>query len=52
MSVHASLRSTGGGLKVKRSVMKRYQRIDELKKQGRWKAGDKVFGLPKTKASE
>ncbi len=52
MSVHSSLRNSGGGLKVKRSVMKRHERVDELKKQGRWKAGDKVYGLPKTKQSE
>jgi len=48
MSIHSSLKSSGG-LKVKRSVLKRHQRIDELKKQGRWKQGDKVYGLPKTK---
>lgn len=52
MSVHASLRSSGGGLKIKRSVLKRHERIDELKKQARWKKGDKVFGLPKTKAAD
>ncbi len=52
MSVHRSLRNSGGGLKVKRSVMKRHERVDELKKQGRWKQGDKVFGLPKTKQAE
>lgn len=52
MSVHRSLVNAGGGLKVKRSVMKRHERIDELKKQGKWKKGDKVYGLPKTKQSE
>jgi small basic protein (TIGR04137 family) len=36
-------------LAAKRNVLKRYERINILKKQGKWKEGDKVLGLPKTK---
>lgn len=48
MSQHSSLRgaSTLGG---KRSVLKRYERVELLKKRGQWKAGDRVTGLRKTK---
>ena len=50
MSQHRSLRaaSTLGG---KRNVMKRFERIEVLKKRGQWKAGDRITGLRKTKAS-
>jgi small basic protein (TIGR04137 family) len=49
MSQHRSLRaaSTLGG---KRNVMKRFERIEVLKKRGQWKAGDRITGLRKTKA--
>ena len=48
MSQHRSLRaaSTSG---AKRNVLKRFERIDLLKKRGQWKAGDRVQGLRKTK---
>ena len=48
MSMHRSLK---GSTKIhaRRNVMKRYERIDILRKNGRWKEGDKVIGLPKTK---
>ena len=49
MSQHKSLKTPGGGLQKKRSVMKRWQRIDELRKQGKYKDGDPVNNLPKTK---
>lgn len=48
MSRHPSL-SSGGSIKVKRNVLKRFERIDILKRDGRWKVGTKVLGLPKTK---
>lgn len=48
MSRHASLK-IGGKIKSKRNVLKRFERIDILIKEGRWKEGSKVFGLPKTK---
>lgn len=37
----------------KRNVLKRFERLDILKKEGKWKAGEdkKVTGLPKTKAN-
>ncbi len=49
MSQHRSLRaaSTTG---AKRNVMKRFERIEILKKRGQWKTGDRVTGLRKTKA--
>jgi small basic protein (TIGR04137 family) len=48
MSRHSTLKSSGK-IKVRRNVLKRYERIDILKKGGKWKDGDKAFGLPKTK---
>ncbi len=51
MSQHNSLRasSTAG---IKRNVMKRFERIEVLKKRGQWKEGDRVTGLRKTKQAE
>jgi small basic protein (TIGR04137 family) len=48
MSQHASLRaaSTSG---AKRNVLKRFERVELLKKRGQWKSGDRVTGLRKTK---
>jgi small basic protein (TIGR04137 family) len=51
MSVHPSLKS-GSALKAKRSVAKRFERTEILKKKGKWKEGDSVYGLPKTKLVE
>jgi small basic protein (TIGR04137 family) len=48
MGRHSSLKSCSK-IKVKRNVLKRYERIDILVKNDKWKSGDKVFGLPKTK---
>jgi small basic protein (TIGR04137 family) len=48
MSQHNSLKSSGG-LVVKRNVLKRFERIEILKKRGQWKSGDRVQGLRKTK---
>ncbi len=48
MSQHPSLKGSSK-IKTKRSVLKRHERIDLLKAQGRWKEGDSVLGLPKTK---
>ncbi|QVL56493.1 MAG: small basic protein [Simkaniaceae bacterium] len=38
----------------KRNVLKRFERIDVLKKLGRWKEGEdkKVTGLPKTPTTQ
>ncbi len=48
MSQHRSLRAaaTTG---AKRNVLKRYERVELLKKRGQWKEGSRVTGLPKTK---
>jgi small basic protein (TIGR04137 family) len=48
MSQHRSLRaaSTLGG---KRNVLKRFERVELLKKRGDWKEGDRITGLRKTK---
>ena len=48
MSQHRSLRaaSTLGG---KRNVLKRYERVELLRKNGEWKEGDRITGLRKTK---
>ncbi|MCR6656360.1 MAG: small basic protein [Opitutus sp.] len=48
MSQHKSLQGPSG-LVVKRNVLKRFERIDLLKKRGQWKVGDRVQGLRKTK---
>ena len=48
MSQHSSLR-VGGKIRKKRNVMKRFERLDLLRAEGRI-AEDKVLGLPKTKA--
>ncbi len=49
MSQHPSFK-IGGGIKMKRNVLKRFERIDILQKNRKWKPGDPVFGLPKTKS--
>ena len=48
MSQHSSLRGAST-LGAKRNVLKRFERVDLLKKRGLWKAGDRVIGLRKTK---
>lgn len=48
MSQHKSLQGSNG-LVIKRNVLKRFERVDLLKKRGQWKAGDRVQGLRKTK---
>lgn len=50
MSLHSSYKVGGSGIQMKRNVLKRYERIDLLKKQKRWKEGDSILGLPKTKS--
>jgi len=49
MAQHPSLRSSSKS-KQHRSVLKRFEKIEVLKKKGLWKEGeDSVFGLPKVK---
>jgi small basic protein (TIGR04137 family) len=49
MSRHPSYGKANKGAK-KRNVLKRFERIDVLKKLGKWNTDDKarVLGLPKT----
>ncbi len=52
MSRHPSLKSTGK-IRTSRNVLKRYERINMLTADGRWKSGQKVLSaLPKTKPLE
>ncbi len=48
MAQHPSLRSAGT-TGAKRNVLKRFERVELLKKRGQWKEGDRVTGLRKTK---
>jgi small basic protein (TIGR04137 family) len=48
MSQHSSLRGASS-LAAKRNVLKRFERVEILKKRGQWKTGDRVTGLRKTK---
>jgi small basic protein (TIGR04137 family) len=43
-----SLRSSST-IAAKRNVLKRFERVDLLKKRGMWKEGRSVMNLPKTK---
>jgi small basic protein (TIGR04137 family) len=51
MSMHTSLKGAAK-IRTKRNVMKRFERVESLKKDGRWKDGDRAHGLPKTKPEE
>jgi small basic protein (TIGR04137 family) len=51
MSIHRSLK-VSGKIRKKRNVLKRFERIDVLKDDGRYGDGQKVWGLPKTKVVE
>jgi small basic protein (TIGR04137 family) len=48
MSQHSSLKAA---VKItsRRNVLKRFERIDLMRKRGKWKEGDRALGLPKTK---
>jgi small basic protein (TIGR04137 family) len=48
MSQHRSLKGAST-IAAKRNVLKRFERVELLKKRGQWKGGQKVIGLPKTK---
>jgi small basic protein (TIGR04137 family) len=50
MTMHRSF-GKGNSIKAKRNVLKRFERIDVLKSKNKWKEGDSVFGLQKTKSS-
>jgi len=48
MSQHTSYRSTTA-TGAKRNVLKRFERIELLRKRGQWKTGDRIVALRKTK---
>jgi small basic protein (TIGR04137 family) len=48
MSQHRSLKGAST-IAAKRNVLKRFERVEVLKKRKQWKDGQKVIGLPKTK---
>jgi len=48
VSIHRSLASRSK-LKRQRNVLSRVERIERMVDQGRWNAGDTVFGLPALK---
>ena len=48
MSQHSSLKGSGK-ITAKRNVLKRFERVNLLKKRGQWKDGDRGLGLRKTK---
>ena len=51
MSQHPSLK-TGGGTTTKRTVLKRFERVELLRKRGEFKEGGRITGLKKTKPEE
>lgn len=51
MGQHPSLKSASK-IASKRNVLKRFERIDILRANGKWKEGDRALGLPKIKLEE
>ena len=48
MSQHRSLKGASK-ITAKRNVLKRFERVELMKKRGQFKPTDRVIGLPKTK---
>ncbi|MBM3823157.1 MAG: small basic protein [Verrucomicrobia bacterium] len=48
MSQHRSLRASSS-MGAKRNVLKRFERVELLRKRGQYKDGERVTGLRKTK---
>jgi small basic protein (TIGR04137 family) len=48
MSQHRSLKGAST-ISAKRNVLKRFERVELLRKRGQFKDGDKVIGLRKTR---
>jgi small basic protein (TIGR04137 family) len=48
MTLDKSLKVSGGSIKS-RNVMTRVERLTRLKELARWKEGDPVLGIPKTR---
>ena len=51
MSQHPSLKGKST-ITAKRSVLKRFERVELMQKRGEWSDGRRVIGLPKTKPEE
>ena len=51
MSQHKSLKGNKS-MAAKRNVLKRFERVELLKKRGQWKTEQSVYCLPKTKPEE
>lgn len=51
MSMHSSLKGASK-IRAKRNVLKRFERIEILKKDGKWKDGNRAYGLPKTRVED
>jgi small basic protein (TIGR04137 family) len=51
MSRHPSFKPPAS-LSKKRNVLKRFERVELLRKRGQWKEGDRVMSLIKTKPDE
>lgn len=49
MSQHPSFSKGTAAARKKRSVLKRFERVELLQKRGQWGEGDRVVGLRKTK---
>ncbi|MDR1890589.1 MAG: small basic protein [Puniceicoccales bacterium] len=52
MTQHPSFTRSGRKASNKRSVLKRYERVDLLTKRGIWTDASSIVGLPKTKPEE
>ena len=52
MTQHNSKKASGSGGKKNRTVLKRFERVDLLRKRGQWVDGNRVIGLKKTKPEE
>ncbi|HBE70585.1 MAG TPA: small basic protein [Planctomycetaceae bacterium] len=48
MTLDKSLKVSGGAIKT-RNVLTRVERIKQMQKQDRWKEGDPIMGMPKTR---
>ena len=51
MSQHPSLKGKSS-ISARRSVLKRFERVELLRKRGQFKDGQRVIGLPKTTPEE
>ena len=51
MSQHSSLKGSSK-IAAKRNVLKRFERVELMKKRGQWKETSRGFGLAKTKPAE